>query len=191
MTRRRISLAKFVAVTLVTVTTLLLVALGAAAYRSEAKRQRKELDDLIKVQANGLAVALAVPVWNIDRPVIAQVLEAMAQPKSIYGISVTAAGETYGRARDADWKLVPWDGRNVPAGMIVQEREIVFGENTIGTVCLYVTTAGIDRDLRDLADRGLSCRGCGRRQWHPRSVRLPTTWAAAGPQPRHPMSPRW
>ena len=148
--RRRVSLAKFVAATLVTVTTLLLVALGAAAYRSEAKRQRKELDDLIKVQANGLAVALAVPVWNIDRSVIAQVLEAMAQPKSIYGISVTAAGETYGRARDADWNLVPWDGRNVPAGMIVQEREIVFGKNTIGTVRLYVTTAGIDRDLRYL-----------------------------------------
>ena len=51
--------------------------------------------------------------------------------------------------------------------------------------------ACIDRDLRDLADRGLSYRGCGRRQWHPRSVRLPPTWAAAGPQPRHPMSPRW
>lgn len=149
-TRRRVSLAKFVAVTLVTVTTLLLVALGAAAYHSEAKRQRDELDGLVKVQAKGLAVALAVPVWNIDRPVIAQILEAMAQPKSIYGVSVTAAGETYGRVRDADRKLVPWDGRNVPAGMIFQERQIEFGKNPIGIVRLYVTTAGIDHDLRVL-----------------------------------------
>jgi PAS domain S-box-containing protein len=150
MTRRRISLAKFVAATLVTVTTLLLVALGIAAYRSEAKRQRDDLDGLVKVQADGLAVALAVPVWNIDRPVIAQILEAMGKPKSIYGISVIAAGETYGRARNADWELLPWDGRNVPAGMIFQERQIVYGENPIGIVRLYVTTARIDRALHRL-----------------------------------------
>ena len=150
ITRRRATLAKFVAATLVTVTTLLLVALGITAYRSEAKRQREALDGLVKVQAKGLAVALAVPVWNIDRSVIAQILEAMAQPHSIYGISVTAAGETFGCARNANWELVTWNGRNVPAGMIVEERPIVFKDNPIGAVRLYVTMRWIDEDLRTL-----------------------------------------
>lgn len=150
MARGRTSLAKFVAATLVTATTLLLVALGILVYRSEAARQRQELRDLVSVQANGLAVALAVPVWNIDRPVIGKVLEAMAQPVAIYGISVSASGETYGRARNAAWKLVPWNGRNAPAGMLVEQRPILFGGNTIGVVRLYVTTAGIERDLRAL-----------------------------------------
>jgi PAS domain S-box-containing protein len=148
MTRRRLSLARFVAATLVMLTTLLLVALGAAAYRSEAKRQRQELDGLVKVQAREAAVALAVPVWNIDRPVIQQLLDAMAQPQSIYGISMTAAGGTVGRVRAADWHLVPWDGSKVPPGMIVVEREIVHGNDVVGVVRLYATTRGIERNLR-------------------------------------------
>jgi PAS domain S-box-containing protein len=148
--RRKTSLAKFVAATLVTLTTLLLVALGIAAYRSEAKRQRTELDDLAKVQADSVAVALAVPVWNIDRPVIGKILEAMAQPYSIWGISVTAGDDALGRRRDARWKLVPWDGVTVPAGLWVQERPIVFGKDQIGVVDLYVTPRGVEAALRRL-----------------------------------------
>jgi PAS domain S-box-containing protein len=148
MTRRRISLARFVAVTLVTVTTLLLVALGAYEYRFAARRERAALDGLIKVQAREAAVALAVPVWNIDRPVIQQLLDALAQPQSVYGISMTAAGGTVGRVRDADWHLVPWDGSKVPPGMIVVEREIVHGKDVVGVVRLYATTRGIEKNLR-------------------------------------------
>lgn len=154
MDRRRLSLARFVAATLVTVTTLLLVALGIAAYRAEAKSQRGDLEGLANVQADGLAVALAVPVWNIDRPVIAKILEAMARPISIYGISVTAAGETYGRARDAHWRLVPWNGGgSIPADVSVQERPIDFGGNRIGTLRLYVTPRFVEQDLRRLLIR--------------------------------------
>ena len=151
--RRRTSLAKFVAATLVTVTTLLLVTLGVVGYKSEARRQRGDLVGLMRVQANELAVALAVPVWNIDRPVIAELLEAMSQPKSIYGISVAATGERYGRVRDAQWKLVPWNGSGVPPGLFVEQRPIVYAGNPIGIVRLYVTPKFMDDDLRGLLFR--------------------------------------
>jgi len=144
------TLAKFVAATLVTATTLLLAALGTVVYRSDAKRERDDLDHLSKVQADGLAVALAVPVWNIARPVINKILEAMAQPKSIYGISVTAGDDSLGRRRDARWKFVPWDGVGPPAGLIVQERPIVYQNNPVGVVDLYVTRKFVDEGLRDL-----------------------------------------
>jgi PAS domain S-box-containing protein len=150
MKRRQVSLAQFVAATLVTVATLMLVAFGIYIYRRAAAREYTALRLLANVQANGLAEALAVPVWNIDRPVIGKVLDAMAQPKSIYGISVTAGDDSIGRRRDAKRKLVPWDGVRVPPGLWQFERQIVFKETPVGVVDLYVTPEFVDEELRQL-----------------------------------------
>ncbi|HEV2720049.1 MAG TPA: ATP-binding protein [Thermoanaerobaculia bacterium] len=146
----KVTLAQFVAATLVTATTLLLVALGTVGWRAEAKRQRVDLARLSNVQADGLAVALAVPVWNIDRAVIGKILDAMAQPKSIYGICVTAGDDTIGRRRNAKWELVPWDGVGAPRELAMQERPIVYQGSQIGVVDLYVTSQFVDKDLRRL-----------------------------------------
>ena len=122
------SLAALVAGTLATVMTIVLGTYSFISYRIDAKRQRKGLDILMNLQADETAVALSLPVWNIDRPQIDRVLEAMARPKSIYALKVTFAGETRGRIRDAEWKLVPWDGRSEPNGMLIMNREIPFPE---------------------------------------------------------------
>ena len=150
MTRGRISLAKFVAGTLVLVTTLLLVTLGVIGYQSEAKKQRTDLKNLTHSQADELAVALALPVWNIDRPQIEKVLDAMASPHSIWGITVTAGGDRFGRVRDPDWNLVPWTTQAEPPGMLVEERPIVANGDQVGTVRLIVTTEFLEHDLRTL-----------------------------------------
>jgi PAS domain S-box-containing protein len=140
MTKRRpVSLAKLVAVTLVTVTTLMLIGLGIYVYDTAEERQRTDLQEMTKVQADSLAEALAVPIWNIDRPVINKVLDAMVQPKSVWGVSVTTGGDSIGRKRDANWKMVPWDGAGPPSGLWVQRRPIVYKDQRIGTVELYVT----------------------------------------------------
>ena len=115
---RQRSLATVVAALLVMVTTLLLVIYSVFAYFRELQRQKKVLDGLARVQVNETCVALGLPIWNIDQPQIEKVVEAMAQPRSIYALSVVAAGKTYGRIRNARWELVPWDGKNAPAGMI-------------------------------------------------------------------------
>ncbi len=138
-----------VAATLVVVTTALLGTYSIISYRADAKRQWEALRNLMTVQADELSVALALPVWNIDRAQINKVLDAMSRPKSVYGISVLAANETFGRVRDSHWGLVPWNGKSAPAGMLVEERPIVFGGNQIGTVRLLVTPQGLQNDLRD------------------------------------------
>ena len=148
MATRR-SLATVVAATLVVVTTALLGTYSIVSYRSDAKRQWEALQGLGRVQADELSVALALPVWNIDRAQINRVIDAMSRPKSVYGISVVAAGETYGRARDSHWEHVPWNGKSAPAGMLVQERPILFSGGEIGTVRLLVTPAFLQNDLRD------------------------------------------
>lgn len=149
MAARRLSLATVVAATLVVVTTALLGTYSIVSYRSDVKRQWEALRGLGVVQADELSVALALPVWNIDRAEINRVIDAMSRPRSVYGISVVAAGETYGRARDSQWRLVPWNGKSAPGGMLVEERLIRFSGNEIGTVRLLVTPAFLRNDLRD------------------------------------------
>jgi len=149
MPLRRTSLATVVAATLVVVTTALLGTYSIISYQSDAKRQRKALRDLTLVQVDELSVALALPVWNIDRAQINRVIDAMARPKSVYGISVLAANETFGRVRDPKLGIIPWDGKSAPGDMMVEERPIEFGGNTIGTVRLLVTPRGLQKDLRD------------------------------------------
>lgn len=165
------SLAALVAGTLATVMTIVLGTYSFISYRIDAKRQRKELEGLTNRQVEETAVALSLPVWNIDRPQIDKVLEAMAQPRSIYALRVTFAGETRGRIRNAEGKLVPWDGKAEPVGMLIMDREIGSPESekekeeaqvkaqakaqaqtptkVIGSVHLVVTLRGLNKDLRD------------------------------------------
>jgi PAS domain S-box-containing protein len=148
MPARRSSLATVVAATLVAVTTVLLGTYGIVSYRLDAKAQRDSLQGLTARQANELSVALALPVWNVDRAQIDKVIEAMSQPKSVYGISVHTADEDVGRLRNSDGKFRPWDGRSAPEDMLVEERTINFGGKPIGTVRLLVTPEYFRNDLR-------------------------------------------
>src|SRR5260370_42343034 len=124
MRSRRPSLAMVVAATLVAVTTVLLGTYGALTYRTDAKAQWDSLEGLTSRQANELSVALALPVWNVDRAQIDKVIEAMSQPRSVSGIAVHTAGKDVGRLRNPDGTFRPWDGRSAPEDMVVEERTI-------------------------------------------------------------------
>jgi PAS domain S-box-containing protein len=137
-----------VAATLVAVTTVLLGTYGIISYRLDAKTQRDSLKKLTNLQANELAVALALPIWNVDRAQIDKVIEAMTRPKSVSGISVHTAGEDVGRLRNSDGNFRPWDGKSAPADMLVEERPINFGDKQIGTVRLLVSRKYLYEDLR-------------------------------------------
>jgi PAS domain S-box-containing protein len=142
-----------VAATLVAVTTVVLGTSAILSYRSDAKAQRASLESLTARQANELSVALALPVWNVDRAQIDKVIEAMSQPKSVAGISVHTAGEDVGRLRNSDGTFRPWDGKSAPEDMLIEGRTINFGGKTIGTVRLLVTQEYLRNDLRMLLIR--------------------------------------
>lgn len=148
MPYRRVPLATVVAATLVTVTTLLLVPFSVATYRADARREWDSLRGLASVHASALAAALAMPVWNIDRAQVDKVIEAMARPKSIYGIRVDAAGAKHGRVRDEDWRLVPWKDHALPSDLLIEVRPITFSGNAIGTVQLMVSPRFVESSLR-------------------------------------------
>jgi signal transduction histidine kinase len=148
MTRRRRSVAMIVAATLVTATTLVLGGLGLVSYLRDREEKRTRVGRVAEVEANVLAVSLALPIWNIDRPQIEKVLEAMGATPGNYAVVVQAAGATHARVRDAHWRFVPSDGRFATDGLASVRRDIVFNGEQIGTVQVYATPKFVEAELR-------------------------------------------
>ncbi len=146
---KRVSVTVVVAALLVAVTTLVLGGLGAFAYTSRRNEQLLRLRRVTQGQTEELATALALPVWNIDRPQIDKVLDSQAMNPPIEGVVVHAAGHVHARIRDAHRNFVPSDDGVLNAtGLIVAERPIVFGTEVIGNVKLYMTPRLIEAELR-------------------------------------------
>src|SRR5436190_8547669 len=139
MPRRKLSVAMVVAAALVTVTTLLLGAFGVTRYAADRDEKWARLRRENAANAQVLAVSLALPIWNIDRAQIDKILEGMEATPSNEAVSITAPGLGRTRARG---------GRFSAAGLLVQERPIVFNKQRLGTVRLYATPKYIQAELR-------------------------------------------
>jgi PAS domain S-box-containing protein len=148
MQARRASVAIVVAATLVTVATLLLGAFGARSYINSRNAEWTRLRRVTGAQADELAVALALPVWNIDRAQIETILDSQAGAMAVEGIIVSAGGRTHARIRDAQRRFIPTDGSFPKAGLLAAERPIVHDGQRIGTVRLFQTPLFIERELR-------------------------------------------
>ncbi|HWW61955.1 MAG TPA: ATP-binding protein [Thermoanaerobaculia bacterium] len=148
MSERRLSAPMVVAATLVTVTTLLLGAFGTIEYVMRRNEEWKRLRHVTAAQTEELAVALAVPVWNIDRPQIEKILESQTDVMPVEAIVITAAGKTHARVRDAQRRFVASDRPFATAGLLTESRTIVFNGERIGTVRLYTTPRFIREQLR-------------------------------------------
>ena len=149
MPARNVSVTRLVAATLVTITTLLLVAVGVIRYRSERDAQWSRLRRVIATHADELSVALPLPVWNIDRDQIDHIIQGSAETPFIYAVVVEAASHKHIHVRDAQWRFIHSDKPFPPIdGMVVQQRPIVFSGQHVGTVSVYATPKFIAAELR-------------------------------------------
>jgi len=149
MTReRRLPVMFVVAATLVTVTTLVLGAVGAANYIWRSRDEYVRLRRVTSAQANELAVALALPVWNIDRAQIEKILDSQTGAPLVEAVVVNAAGNRHARERDAQRKLVPTTAGLHTEGLLVERRQIVFDGQTIGSMVLYTTPRFVKETMR-------------------------------------------
>jgi len=144
----KLSVRNIVAATLVTATTLALGTFGAVDYFARSRAEWSRLRRVTNAQTTELAVALAPPVWSIDRPQIDKILDSQAEVTSIEGIVVDAAGQTHARVRDAQRRFVVSKGDFPTAGLLMQERPITFAGERIGTVRVYTTPRLIRTLLR-------------------------------------------
>jgi PAS domain S-box-containing protein len=137
-----------VAATLVTVTTLLLSAVGAWDYVIRRDEEMSRLKKVTAGQTDELAVALSLPAWNIDRPQIDKIIDSQASAPFIEAIVVNVAGQVQARVRDPRRRFIRSDGRVAGKGLLVESRPILHGAEEIGSVRLYTTDALVRRLLR-------------------------------------------
>jgi PAS domain S-box-containing protein len=146
---RRLPVAVVAAATLVTVTSVVLGAFGAANYLNERRREFDRLHREVAAQADELAMGLALPAWNIDRAQIDKIVDGQAARPAISGVVVHAAGATHARVRGPGGRFMPSADGPARGGLIVEERPITFSGERLGTVRLFASTALIERELRD------------------------------------------
>ena len=86
------------------------------------RREEERLRHGVDAQAEELAAALALPVWNIDRAQIDKILDSQGKTPPVEAVVVEAAGKIQARARDRAGHFVPSDGNVSPAGLLVAEQ---------------------------------------------------------------------
>jgi PAS domain S-box-containing protein len=147
MPRRKMPVALMVATPLVTVVTLLIGSFGMARYAADHDEKWARLRKVNAVEADVLAISLALPVWNIDRPQIDKILQSMEGTPSIQAVAITAPGLSQTRVRIGNWLQLS-DGKLPSGELLVEERPIAFNNQRIGTVRLYATPRYIREELR-------------------------------------------
>lgn len=142
MLRQNTSIARIVIFFLVVVTILVSTAFGFFSYWQERNIRLKELHSELKVVSGQLASSLALPVWNFDQQQTEKILESTMQNRQIFGIVVKESDLNKivaGRARDAQWRVVPATSDIEAQGLLSVQTAIVIHGRQIGTVQLYLT----------------------------------------------------
>ncbi|MBF0530293.1 MAG: hypothetical protein HQK55_13675, partial [Deltaproteobacteria bacterium] len=106
MVPRKWSVAGIVIIALVTVTTLLLGAVGAINYFSTENRQWSRLNEELALSVDQLSTGLALAVWNLDDSLIEKIMESAMKNRSIYGIVLKTKENFIIRGRDEQWQIV-------------------------------------------------------------------------------------
>jgi HAMP domain-containing protein len=146
--KRRSVAVVVVAAVLVAVATVVLATFGAVNHLSRRAEQQRRLRLEQGAQADQLAAGLVVAVWNIDRAQIDKIIEALAATPAVEAVYVTAAGRVHARVRDAEWRLVPSSESPPARGALVEDREITFSGEPIGSLRITATPRFIEADLR-------------------------------------------
>jgi len=147
MRNRKLSIAAVLSVALVTVVTLLLGAFAVVFYAAERDQRMQELRDALSVSADQQAAALALPMWNLDGPHIMAIIKSGMRPREVFSIAATTDGKLYLQGRDAQWQVTTLDAEPTRAGLLVEEREIVYRGQAIGRLRMVETPRFLEAEL--------------------------------------------
>jgi signal transduction histidine kinase len=146
--QRRKSIAATVSLALIAVTTVVLGARVVSLHLSERDALHRELRACVSSDADRVAAALELPVWNLDRTQIDRVIETTLRAPEVLAVVVEAAGRTHAMTQDAEGRHVPFDGQVSEPGVLREDRDVVLGETRIGHVAVFATPRRAEARLR-------------------------------------------
>jgi signal transduction histidine kinase/CheY-like chemotaxis protein len=150
------SVAVLVIGALVAVTTLSLGTLGVHNHRMQKAQAEANLATELELTTNQLALGLALPLWNFDRPQVVRLLDGVMENRDIEAIVVrqvdasAPGGVTrIGRARDASWRAVPSSTDLAPSELPSAQRTIASEGQHLGSLKVVATTRFMQERLKE------------------------------------------
>ncbi len=152
MNTRRTSVAVIVIIALVTITTLVLGALGVVHYKTAQRKEMENARLALAVDAEQIAPSLRLPVWNFDHSQINQIVESMMLDPILDGVVVKSAdNQAVICARHVDeGKVGAMKTGFVGDEYLVETRKITLGDETLATVTLVGTTKSVAAKMRQV-----------------------------------------
>ena len=139
---------KLIAVIILTTSIVLGVA-GYFAYKYIEQQEQSELAQLAEVSANRLAQHLVIPMWNLDREQVGELLESEMQEQRVAAIVIRDEDSSTlfaAKERNDAGEVVESIG-SVSGDFISVDRKVLNNDEEIGVVSMFITPQFMDQEL--------------------------------------------
>jgi two-component system, cell cycle sensor histidine kinase and response regulator CckA len=144
----KMSVANFIIIAFILVTTAMLAGFGIIDYKLEKDRQWNNLRKELSVTADQLKTSLTLPVWNLDKTQIEKIIESSMSNQNIYGIVINLDNNKYIRSRGADWEIVTPVEEFPTSGLLVEKRDIIYSGEMLSTIYLFGSARLVEENLK-------------------------------------------
>lgn len=148
-----VSIVLAVSVALTCVVTALLLVFAVLFYQSEREQRWQQLHRSLAVSADQLAVAIELPLWNLDEKQMQAIMRSMLGKRDLVASSLTPGigKEALILRRTEDGAIESLAALSAEPDWLVQRRSVTAGGQVIGSVAVYATPALLDAELRQRA----------------------------------------
>ena len=145
------SIALLVSVALTTIVSAVLLVFAAYSYNSESSKRWQELQRILNISADQLALGVAMPAWNFDDKQVFSIMRASMNQRDLHAIVLYGTGSKREQVvqRGAGDKLETSLPLATTPDMLVAQRPIIVDGATIGTIKVFATPAYVRQDLLD------------------------------------------
>ena len=140
---------KLIAVIILTTSAVLGIA-GYFSYKYIEQQEQSELSELAEVSATRLSQHLVIPMWNLDREQVGELLAAEMQESRVAAIVIRDEDNSTlfaAKERDSNGEVVESVG-SVAGDLVTVDKKVLNGEEEIGVVSMYVTPQFMKADLK-------------------------------------------
>jgi PAS domain S-box-containing protein len=144
---RRLSIAVALIAVLVTVVTLVLGSFAAVVLGNETASRQAQLRRALSTNADQLAAALVLPMWNLDDSQVRSVALSGMSDSDVLAIETGTPEQTLRLVRNAAGEIV--EARQLPdePGLLSEERQVRRGTETLGRVRVLATPRFVALEL--------------------------------------------
>ncbi|WP_154667914.1 response regulator [Pseudoduganella violaceinigra] len=145
------SIALLASVALTAIVSAVLLVFAAYAYSSESDKRWQELQHVLDMSADQLALGVALPAWNFDDRQVQAIMRASMNQRDLHAVVlyITGSKRAIVVQRGAGNQLEIGQPLHTTPDMLVAQRPILAEGDSIGTVKVFATPAYAQQELRE------------------------------------------